>query len=351
MAGQSYLSGAYGKNFATSKLSKKLRSAAQPLMRFRQFTDSESQFGKRESDTMLFDKVLNLDASANMGAIIAEGQSIPRSSFRTIQSSIIARPSAISIGWTEELESFSEFDVRDPIKSRLVDYMAKALDYRAYTEFAKTRVHYRTTATTATGEFVVGSTVVTPTAVSGAATNASGQVAPSGRKAEVADIKNIIDSMKKGKYAGNAASIGGATTKVAAPVPPADKGSNYVCIASVDFCRAIKDDSKFEEYAKYGDPDRFFSGEIGRIYGCRIVEDNHILGGIGAAGALGGQAFFMGKEAVMEVVVVPEEIRIDIPYDFNRDRAMAFYYLGGFKTIWEFDATDEPENRIVAMLN
>lgn len=293
-------------------------------MRWRQFTDKDEQHGKREGDTLLFDKILNVDASASAGAVIAEGQPIPRSAFKTRQGTVLAQPSGLAIGWTEELENLSEFDVRDPIKSRLVDFMAKALNYRAFEQFNATKIVY------------------TPTGSAGAATHAAtwnsvGTPTTSLRDVELWDLKNIVDALKKGKYG----------TAVSAPVPTYD-GSNYMCIGSVDFCRAIKDDEHFEDAAKYGDPERLFSGEVGRIYGTRIVEDNHIL----STTTLGddkGQAMFFGAEPVMEIVVVPEEVRIDIPADFNRDRAMAFYYLGGFKLIWSYDATSEQENRVVRL--
>ena len=336
MAGQSFQTNSYGKFFAVPKLSKKLRAAAQPLMRWRQFTDKDDQFGKREGDTLLFDKILNVDAGAGAGAIIAEGQPIPRSAFKTVQSQVVAKPSGLAIGWTEELENFSEFDVRDPIKSRLVDYMAKALNFRAYEEFRTAPVQYLVASTVGAGSFVLNPTGnTTPTHTT------TGNVT-------LGDLRNIIDALKKGNY-GAINSV----AQVAAPCPTYD-GANYMCIGSVDFCRAIKDDNEFEDAAKYGDPERLFSGEVGRIYGTRIVEDNHILGTLvlAASSTTGkkGQAVFFGSEPVMEVVVVPEEVRIDLPADFNRDRAMAFYYLGGFSRVWNYNVTTEPENRIVTLL-
>jgi N4-gp56 family major capsid protein len=322
LPGQNFLTSAAGKLFSNDTLSKKLRSVAQPLMRYRQFTDKESQYGKRSGEKLLFDKILNVAADVTSGAVIAEGQPIPRTGFDIVQGEAIAKPSGVAVPWTEELESFSEFDVRSPIESRLVDHMAKSLDYRAYSEFNATNVAYTPTGTTAS-----------PTEAwqtDGLATTASAS-----RDVQVYDLKNVIDGLKKGNYNGAAS----------APVPPYD-GVNFMCIGSVDFCRALKDDSEWEKAQYYGDPEKLFSGECGRIYGCRVIEDNHILSTIN--GKKGG-AFFFGSEAVMEVVATAEEVRVGIPGDFGRDMAMAWYYLGGFKLIWDYNATTEPDNRVVGI--
>ena len=64
MAGQSRLTSAAGGATSTSKLSKKIYAIAQPLVRYRQFCDVASDFGKREGDTLLFDIATNLSATS-----------------------------------------------------------------------------------------------------------------------------------------------------------------------------------------------------------------------------------------------------------------------------------------------
>jgi len=48
-------------------------------------------------------------------------------------------------------------------------------------------------------------------------------------------------------------------------------------------------------------------------------------------------------------VATMEEIREAIPGDFGRDMALAWYYLGGFAHIWDYNATTEPDNRVVRL--
>ncbi len=54
-----------------------------------------------------------------------------------------------------------------------------------------------------------------------------------------------------------------------------------------------------------------------------------------------GEAVFFGGDAVKEGVVIPEEIRVDVPKDFGRDQAIAWYGLTGFQRVWSYDADAE----------
>ena len=318
--GQTFGIPSAGGRLAVDRLSKKLRALGQPLMRYRQFTTKQADYGKRQGQTLLFDKRLNLDADSSTGAIVAEGSPIPRSGYKVIQGSCTAQTSGQAIPWTEELATFSEFDVDKINREVLVDFMAKALNKRAQLQFEASKICYNPDGTG------------TPQAQWGTAGSPGGAA---DRDIQLFDVKNIVDARKKGIYG----------TAVSAPVEPYD-GANYMAIGSIEYTRALKDDTDWENAARYGDPDRLFSGEVGRIYGTRTVEDNHILGTIGA-GAHKGGAYVFGKDPVMEIIAVPEEIRVDLPADFNRDNAVAFVYIGGFKIIWEYNATTEPDNRIV----
>jgi len=60
-----------------------------------------------------------------------------------------------------------------------------------------------------------------------------------------------------------------------------------------------------------------------------------------------GEAVFFGAEAVKEIVVLMEEIRRGVPLDGGRDRSFYWYAILGFQLIWEFNATTEPDNRII----
>ena len=321
MPGQNWLSSADGAYFSNDKLSRDLIAKAQPQMRFRQFVTRKNEFGKREGQSLLFDKVMDVE---NAGGQIAEGQPIPRTGFKIAQGTCTAVPYGNSIPWTEEFENFSEFDVRDPIQSRLVDDMAKAIDKAVEAQFKATKITYVPQSGTDFRWAVDGSGTVG---------------VPANRAITLVDIKNIVDALKSGIY------DDGTNSYSLAPCPSFD-AENYMAILSTGGCRDLMDDSGWREDVRYGDPERLWAGEVGRIYRTRFVEENHILDqDVGTAGNTLGYVF--GKESVMETRVVPEEVRRGIPGDFGRDRALAWYALLGHKIIWEYNATTEPDNRIV----
>lgn len=321
MPGQNWLSSPDGAYFSNDKLSSDLLAKAQPQYRFRQFTTRKNEFGKGEGQTLLFDKVFDVE---NAGGQIAEGQPIPRTGFKIRQARCTAVPYGNSIPWTEEFENFSEFDVRDPIQSRLIDDMAKTLDKAVEKEFRATKVTY------------------TPLASDGWSWNMTGgKGTGDSRKLKLLDVKNIVDALKSGVYTNSSGTVAG----TAAPCPAFD-GQNFMAVLSTGGCRELMDDNDWDEAARFGDPQRLWDGEVGRMYRTRFVEENHILEQ-GHESNTSAQGYIFGKETVMETRVVPEEIRRGIPGDFGRDRALAWYALLGHKIMWEFDATDEPDNRIV----
>ena len=304
--------------FTNQTLSRKMRSMGQPMVRYRQFCDKDPQYGKRSGQKLLFNKKSNASGTAVGGRIIGIGQPIPRGRFNTTQGECIALPSGFAIPWDEEFETFSEFEVRDPISSTLTDDMVKALDWRAWDQFDSTDVAYTPT----------GPSPDTPEAtwdVDGTPSTAAT------RDWQLWDFKNVIDALKKGVYGANSSQ----------PVQPWD-GVNYICIGGVDALRALKDDPDWEKAQYYGDPEKLFSGETGRIYTGRCIEDNHLASTING---YKGEAVIFGADAVMECVATPEEIREGIPGDFGRDMALAWYYLGGFKCVWDY-STDS-DNKIV----
>ena len=148
MPGMDWLTNATGKYFSNNTLSRKARAMGQPQVRFRQFCKREGQYGKRSGQVLLFDKIGNASGTPRGGRIIGFGDPIPRGNFLITQGSATAVPSGFAIPWMEEFETFSEFEVRDPISSRLSDDEAKAIDWRASNAFYSGNVIYTPTGAT-----------------------------------------------------------------------------------------------------------------------------------------------------------------------------------------------------------
>jgi hypothetical protein len=307
-------------NFSTDRLTKEVRRLGQPMMRWRQFTRQESSFSSRQGDTLLFPKRLNLDADESTGAIVGERQPIPSAGYRTLQGSVVCQKSAIKIPYTMEAELYSEIDLDQQNREALADFMAKALNRRAFNAFNSTNVCYIPTGT---------DTVPTATwDVDGTPSTSAT------RDNQLFDLKEVVDALKAGTYGANAS----------APVQPYDAGGNYQQIASVQAARALRDDDEWEEAARFGDPERLWAAEIGRIYMTRTVEDNAILG---LNNNKKGEAVIFGKDPVIEIIALREEVRMEIPAELGTDLAIGFCYLGGFKLTWDYNSTTEPDNRVV----
>lgn len=340
MPGQNWQLNESGAFFSNDKLSKDLIAKAQPMTRFRQFTTKRADFGKNEGQKLLFDKLLDVETA---GGQLSEGQPIPKTGFKIRQGTCTAYPYGNSIPWTEEFATYSEFDVTDPIQSRLINDAAKVLDAAAEAAFRQTKIVYTPLTTANPGADACWSYTGVP-------------VSGTRRAMTPDDFVAITDAMKSGVY-------GAAASGTATPVPPYDEKGNYVAIASVSALRELRSPQAadastptnsgldFRTDLHYGNPEVLFSGEEFTAEGTRYVSENHILSRLQDNGATtrthGGECYIFGKDPVMEIVATPMEVRRNVPGDYGRDRGLAWYYVGGFAPYWTFDATNEPENRIV----
>jgi N4-gp56 family major capsid protein len=302
MAQQVWVTNSLGGYFALPWLSRQLRHRAQPIMKFRQFCNVKEAFGKRRGATAMWDKVSNITTA---GATLAETSTIPRRNFTITQGSVVITEYGNAIDYTFKLETLSEYGVPEAVQKVLRNDMAKVLDSAAGAIFA-------------TGDFVAQciNTASTEFTTDGTATTTA--------STEVSDKnwRDIIDYMKKKDI-------------------PRYAGEDYVAICSVDSLRGLYD--YLEATFAYTTREHMYSGEVGRYYSCRAVETTHYLHNTSGGGAI-GQAIFFGDDAVWEAISVPEEIRVNVPADFGRDQAMAWYYLGGYAKIWDY--TDDGEGHI-----
>lgn len=304
--GQQWAPDSTGGYLANDTLSKKIRHAAQPLMRFRQFVREEPGFGKGKGDTILFDRIANVTTG---GGSIAELQKMPEDSVSISQGTCTVDEYGNSIPWTGKLEALAAFDVQNTVVGKaLKNDMAKTLDRAVGTEFKTAKVKAIATGT---------DTAPTTTFETTLATTAT-------RDVQAADIKNIVDEMKS-TY-----------------LTPFYDGVNFMCIGSVGFNRGIKDDPDWEDASKYGDPERLFSGEVGRYYGCRFMEETNVLANkVGNAATYKGEAIFFGDDPIVEGVAVPEELRAKIPTDYGRDKGLAWYSLMGWSLTYDSSTAGE----------
>ena len=298
MPQQQWQISADGGYLANPRISERLRFVTQPLMKFRQFVRPEPGFGKKKGDTLLFDRVSNV---ATAGGPISELENMPETNVTFTQGSLVVKEYGNSIPWSGKLEDLSEFDVENIWLRALRDDAAKTLDKQVAGQFVATNLTY------------------VPTGTDSAPTDSfdSGGVAhAAARNISTFDVKEIVDNMKS-PY-----------------LVPFYDGENYMAIVSVKAGRRIKDDPDFEDAVKYGDPERLFTGEIGRYYGVRFVEETNYLSSTLGTQTFNGSAVFFGADPVIEGIVVPLEMRMKIPTDYGRDKGLAWYFLGGWQITW-----------------
>ena len=296
MAGQLWVTNTLGGFMANDTLSQQLRHVSQPMMKFRQFVDVKEALGKSKGDTVWFDKISNVSTA---GTTLNETATIPEHNYTLSTGQIVATEYGNAIPFTGKLETVSEFSVDNVITKVLRNDMAKVMDGQAAAQYKETAAKYACVSSTTYELTTDGTHTTTATA------NISAY-----------HVKNCVDQLKNWN------------------VPKYD-GENYICIASVKAVRGLKDDSDWEDAAKYGDPDRLFAGEVGRYYGCRFIEETNYLDNTIGVSDVGGEACFFGSDAVMEAVALPEEVRAKIPTDYGRSKGLAWYGICGWKLIWE----------------
>jgi N4-gp56 family major capsid protein len=302
--GQNWVTSADGGYLANPQLSRQLRRAALPIMKFAQFTRIEPGYGKNKGDAIPYNKVSRV---LNQGGFISELSSMPATKISVSRDQLTVDEMGNSIPFTGKLESLSEFNPNDIIQQALKDDQAITIDTLIAVQFKKCKVKYTPTGTPdkPTGVF-----------------NTSGVVAATAtRDTETFDVKAIVDYMKDTLY-----------------VPKRTDGGkeHYACIASVGFLRSIKDDDDFIDAVRYGRPEDLYTGEVGMYEGVRFIEQvNSMSSVIGVAAKYKGEALFFGADPVIEGMAIPPEIRAKIPTDYGRNKGIAWYGIGGWKLAWE----------------
>ena len=315
MAGQVWSVNTSGGYMYALNLSRQLRMAVQPIVKFRQFCDVKdaAHQGLHRGDTFHWNVFSDV---GTQGSTLTETNTIPETSFTIAQGTMTITEAGNSVPWTGKLDDLSEQPVAEVIRKVLKTDAKKAFDNLASAEFNKAALRVAPTGgTSATAVTLTTNSVCTITN-----TLAMGS----------AHVKSIVDIMKERNI-------------------PAYTGDDYYAIAWPTTFRAFKDD--IETLKSYVDQGfrMIMNGEIGRYDGVRFIEQTFkAKGSIGTAATAWAQGLsdwvvFFGEDTVAEAVAVPEEIRGKIPGDYGRDRGIAWYYLGGFGIVH----TQAAQNRIV----
>jgi len=289
-----------GGYLSNDAFSKNIRHAAQPIMKFRQFVDAEAAMRRGAGDTVLFDKISNISTA---GGTLAETSTIPKNNYTIVQGSLTLNEYGNSVPFTLKAKTLAQVSVPDIVKSVLMNDEAKVLDSAA-------AVHFKSAETKA----VIANTATTTFTTDGTATaTASGSMSDK-------NVRDVIDRLKSNNV-------------------PRRADGKYCCVASTNSVRGLYD--FFEAKVQNTTMVPIYAGEIGSYYGCRFIEETNVLVNTLGSASVDGEAVFFGADAVREGIVIPEEIRIDLPKDFGRDQGIAWYYMGGFVKTWAISTDSE----------
>lgn len=287
MAGQVWETSAEGAFLYSDELSDVLRTALQPLTRFRQLCDAKDATGKglHKGNQFYWDVVSNV---TTQGGALDERQAMPETGFTVSQESLTVTEYGNSVPYSGKLDNLSKLPVQDIVQRALKDDCVKTLEVAAHAQF--NLCDKRVAAATST------TAVVTTTGATTATTN---NVALG-----TGHIKAIADVMKEDNV-------------------PAFEGDSYFCVSHPTTLRPVY--TSLESIHQYVDQgwQNIMMGERGKYDAVRFIEQNFIPKGgaidsttwnasTGTAdawnNALSSWAFFMGADTVVEAVVIPEEI-------------------------------------------
>jgi len=308
MAGQLWVTDSLGGYMYSDKLSKELRYAVQPLVKFRQFADVEDAAaqGKGKGDTFHWNVYSDV---ATQGTTLVETSTMPETNFVITQGTMTITEYGNSVPYTGKLDDLSEHPVKVVIHKVLKNDAKKAFDIAAHAQFNATPLRVAPTAGTAT-DSVVLTTNGTATATNAVALSKD-------------HVKAIVDTMKERN------------------IPPY-VNDDYVCLARPSTFRTFKNELEaIHQYVNQGFQ-MILNGEIGRYESVRFIEQTNIASASWTNSA-SDWAFFFGDDTVAEGIAVPEEMRGKIPSDFGRSKGIAWYYIGGFGLIH----TAAPQARIL----
>lgn len=302
-----------GGYLTTPELSEQVRIKAQSKQRFRGLASVDEKFGMNRGDTLQYVKAGN----APNGRVVAETEIVPTGNITFTKSTAICREYTLGIDYTWRLDMLAKLDVYNQVIIALTNSMSRTLDAAAGAVFRTADLVYTPTGTEADKTYSLGTAGVA--------------LSQATRPWSVWDHRNVMDLM-------------GGTYNM-----PFYDDVGFVSVDSTSFLRAFKEDGTWERLVAPQNAGRAFRGEVGEFDGCRFVWETNVLDdSIGLNGVL-GEGIYIAADAVMEIVVLPEEIQAKLGTDYGRDKGMRWVYYGTWAKTWDY--TTEGEARMLRVFS
>jgi N4-gp56 family major capsid protein len=291
MSGQVWSTNALGGYMWSPNLSRKLRTALQPMVRFRQFCDAKEAFGLGIGQTFNWNIYSDV---AQAGGTLAENAPMPETNFTITQNSLTITEYGNSVPFTKKLDDLSEQPVTEIIHKVLKNDARKVLDLAAYAQFNASPVR------------------VWASSLSSLTVNTNGTVSGTNSVLTNTLVKAVADYMAEQNI-------------------PTFDGVNYLSIFRPTPLRTFKNNLEgINQYTPEG-WHVIMNGEKGRYEGIRFIEQTNVpVTAFPSAATVTDRGFFFGSDTVVEAFAIPEEIRGKIPTDYGRSRGVAWYAELGF---------------------
>ena len=291
-------------------MSSRLRMAAIAECKFMQFVSPEPGYGKKQGESITITRVSNISEPTN--GRLSESNRIPEDELSLSTIAITVSEWGRSVPYTSLAEDLGMFNLENIIQKKLRDQMKLVLDAAAADAFQDAQVK------------------AIPNGVSSLVFDTDGTASTQATvNLNVYHVEQIRDYMFSTLL-----------------IPPYE-GDDYVCLLATKAKRGLVNDPAWEQWHKYTDPSAKYNSEIGRLENIRFVEINNanaMSGSLGSGGVL-GEAVFFGDDAVSMAVAEDPELRAELPKDFGRQKAVAWYGILEFGIVW--DTANAGEARIV----
>lgn len=283
--------------------SQEILHAAQPVLRFAQFAEVKEELGRQPGNQINFLRYGDVTGSA----VLTEGTDMETDALSSSLIPITVGERGKALRCSELLLSISFDDVMATMTRKLGEHYARSLD-------AEIR-----------------------NALRGASTLIRVADRASRAAFTAADLFNM-DVIRRGAEV------------LATNKAPKFDGDYYICFVHPHQAAYVRRDSEWQQVTQYGDPQRAFRGEIGRIEDVRFIETTNVTvvqnttGDVLADGVVDPdiaaegdsnasldvyQAYMFGANAVGHAVAQAVEIRDNGVEDFGRKHSLGWYGIYG----------------------
>lgn len=292
----------YKSTVTVPNLTKIVRHAVQAVQGFNQLCNppSGAAIGKNNGDT---NTLVFYPELANEGSELNEYEDIPMGDITPFRVEYTIKEYGYGIPTTEKLEYLSQIEVENNLTKALSDQLKKTQNSLAFAEFDATKWIVNLSASG--NEFRTDG-------VAGSFSNTSN------KNVDFAGLQYIVRQAKLNNI-------------------PTYDGESYVLVTGVNTCDNIRYDSTVTtSMSNSGMAKEALNGEVGRLAGCRIIEENHKatqLLNISASEGILDKTYLVGADAVLNEYALAPEIRYE-EEDFGRIKKIAYIFNGAWKKIY-----------------